>query len=347
MSKIFKDKIAFGDKKGVTMPSQSSHGLWAKTKVMGSYDDVLYDKNGVSFFGKKVPNGVSELGETLFKTEKTKPLFSTQNMVPIGGCQYAMERLFEVKCDQFEIPTLYSMNYMGLPDSTPPTETYASPNGIDGEKIIHYRYGHYVQLFGVGITGTAENDVTVHPVDYRECSIELSKPTTDGSTLTGTMIPFRFTAETLSNLDRKKYFGKKVFPTGETGYFLKMFENDPVIKHIWKTGDDIEDEILVSSEDVWRPNTDMNAVESFTDIVLKITKKDVKEWFINLEQEERTRINTIALFTGRYIPSEDIPGSLSDYGDFQDVMLFSKLNIPTEYLSLNKDLNIIYRVYTS
>ena len=91
----------------------------------------------------------------------------------------------------------------------------------------------------------------------------------------------------------------------------------------------------------------MNAVESFTDIVLKITKKDVKEWFINLEQEERTRINTIALFTGRYISSEDIPGSLSDYGDFQDVMLFSKLNIPTEYLSLNKDLNIIYRVYTS
>lgn len=347
MDKIFKDKLSFGDKNPINIPLENSHGLWAKTKVMGSYDDVFYDKNGISYFGKKIPDGISELGETLFKIEKTKPLFSNQNMVTIGGCQYAMERLFEVKCDQFTIPTLYNMNYIGLPDSTSPTETYKSPNGLDGEKNINYRYGHYVQLFGVGITGTAENDVTVHPVDYRENSIDISKPTTDGNTLTGTMVPFRFTAETLSELDRKKYFGKKVFPTGETGYFLKMFENEPMIKHIWKTGDDTDDEITISSEDVWRPNTGMNAVESFTDVILKITKKDVKEWFINLEQEERTRINTIALFTGRYIPSEDIPGSLSDYGDFQDVMLFSKLNIPTEYLSLNKDLNIIYRVYTS
>ena len=50
-----------------------------------------------------------------------------------------------------------------------------------------------------------------------------------------------------------------------------------------------------------------------------------------------------ALFTGQYVPST----SVTDYGDFRDVRLFSKLNIPTEYLSLNKDLNIIYRVYTS
>lgn len=347
MTNIVTDKMSFTDTNNVKLPSQNYSGFWAKTKIMGSYDDILYDKNGIPFFGRKIPSGISELGETIFKTEKSKPIFTKKNMVPIGGCQYVMERIFEVSGDQFEVPTMYTSNGIGLPDSLPPTEKYKNPNGVNEEKTIHYRYGHFVQLFGIGITGTAENDVTVHPVDYRENNIELNKPTTDGLTLTGTMIPFRYTSETLSQLDRKKYFGKKVFSSGETGYYLKMFEAEPKIKHIWKTGDDIEDETLVSSEDVWQPNVGMNAVESFTDIILKISKNDVKEWFINLEQEERSRINTIALFTGRYIPSSDIQGSTSDFGDFQDVRLFSKLNIPTEYLSLNKDLNIIYRVYTS
>ena len=88
----------------------------------------------------------------------------------------------------------------------------------------------------------------------------------------------------------------------------------------------------------------MTAVESFTECVLRITKKDVKEWFISIGQEDRTRITTIALFNGRFVKNTSDPG---DYGDYQDVRMFSKLNIPTEYLSLTKDLNIIYRVYTN
>lgn len=339
MAKILTEKMSLNDTKSVKMPSQSTHGLWTKTRVTASYDDVYYTESGIPFFGKKVPTGKSDLGETIFKTEKTKPIFSEENMVTIGGCQYAMERLFEVSCDQITVPTMYTANNIGLPDSLPPSETYASPKG---DKPVHYLYGHHVQLFGVGTTGTAENDVTVHPVDYRDNNIELSRLTSDNLTLTGTMIPFRFTAETLEQTDRKKYFGKKVAVTGETGYYLKTFESDPKIKHIWKTGDDDDTETEVPSSSVWEVNAGSNAIESFTDIVLKITKKDVKEWFINLGQEERTRINTIALFTGRYVPSLS-----NDAGDFQDVRLFSKLNIPTEYLSLNKDLNIIYRVYTS
>ena len=74
----------------------------------------------------------------------------------------------------------------------------------------------------------------------------------------------------------------------------------------------------------------------------KVSKKDVKEWFVNLEQEDRTRINTIALFNGRFVKNDDDP---TDYGDYEDVRLFSKLNIPVEFLSLSKDLNIIYRIY--
>lgn len=322
----FKDSISFMDK-AVNVPTilgkkiEKDRTLWKRTEVFGSYEPPIRNPLGKSFFNE--------------------PIFGQENTVPIGGVQYAMEHIFGVKGTQIDIPTLYSETGIGLPDSLAPTETYLSP---DGTKSVIYRYGHFVQLFGAGITGTAENDITVHPVDYREKSIDMSKVTTDGLTLNGLMLPFRYTAETLNEVERKTYFGKKTDDEGITGYYLKRFESDPEIKHIWKTGDDVEDETLVSSSDVWQNNTGLNAIESFTEFIFKFNKKDIKEWFNHLEQEDRCRINTIALFTGRYVRDLNDP---ADYGDYQDVTMFSKLNIPVEYLVLNKDLYIIYRVYGS
>lgn len=347
MAKVLKDRLFFNDNKPeqVQIPTMHKSGLWAKTEIMASYDDVEYDKNGIAHFVKKIPTGISKLGETLFRTEKTEPLWSTSNMVPIGGCQFAMEAIFGVKGTQFATPTLYNnttsgVNNIGLPDSLTPTETYDIPGGV--RNIVH-RQGNCVQLFGIGITGTAENDVTVHNVDYRENSIDINRVTSNGLTLTGTMIPFRYTSEVLPEAKRVQYFGKKANPdTGEVAYYLKRFESDPVIKHIWKTGEDVENEALVSSSDIWSNNVGSNAIESFAEAVLKISKEDVKEWFISVGQEDRARINTLALFTGEYVKNSD--GTI---GDYRDVCMFSKLNIPVEHLSLSKDLNFIYRVYTT
>lgn len=330
MSLDLRDKLTFKDKicTNVNLKSPKS-GLWAKTEVLCSNGDVIINPNGKSSFAPGCP------------------FTKRGNMVPIGGVEYVMEQLFGVPGTQFEVPTLYQESGIGLPNSLPPTETYRIPDTEKGQpqyKSILYRYGHLVQLFGIGITGTAENDVTVYPVNYRENSINLSMVTQDGLTLTGTMLPFRYTNEQLSSVERQMYFGKKTTAEGVTCYYLKRFESDPVIKHTWKTGEDYNDgdETLVSSSDVWDNKTGLNAVESFTEIILKVSKKDVKEWFIELEQEDRTRINTIALFNGRFVKNDEDP---TDYGDYEDVRLFSKLNIPVEYLSLSKDLNIIYRIY--
>ena len=340
MANIIKDKFAISDREptSVPMPKQSK-GLWARTLIRASHDDVEYDQNGIAHFVKKIPTGKDSFGNTMFRTEKAEELWSTSNMVPIGGCQFAMELMFGEKSTQFSVPTLYDESGIGLANSGVPTTTFDVPTGT---KTITYNMGTLIQLYGVGITGTAENDVTVHPVDYRENSININRVTTDGLTLTGHMIPFRYTAEELNQEDRYLYFGKKREASGEIGYYLKRFENPAVIKHIWKTGEDVEDEALVSSADVWSNNVGSNAIESFAECVIKISKKDIKEWFIAQGQEDRARINTIALFTGQYVKNAD--GSL---GDYRDVRMFSKLNIPTEYLSLTKDLNLIYRVYTA
>ena len=323
-TKLYKDQFTMQDKVVDTKlaVNQQSHGMWARTEVIGGFGD---------FVRAQSPYGKSTLTDIAWHEE---------NMVVIGGVQYTMENIFGEKGEQIPIPTLYSETGIGHPDSLPPTETFETP---DGPKNIVYRYGNKVWLFGVGITGTAENDITVHPVDYREKSVNINKVTSDGLTLRGTMVPFRYTAAQLNELDRKMYFGKKRDEQGVTGYYLKRFEQAAQIKHIWKTGEDVEEETLVSSSDVWENNAGMNAVETFTEFFLRVNKNDVKEWFINLEQKDRTRINTISLLSGEFLRTDD-----SDIdGDYRDVRLFSKLNIPIEFLVLNKDLNIIYRVYGS
>lgn len=316
------DNISFHDVSNLNIHDCKKPALWARTEVVVGYGKVHNN-----------PTGKSTLDEVIF---------TGQNTVPLGGVQYVMERCFGVR-GPISVPTLYrpdteEITGIGKPDSNSPTETYPSP---DGDKRIIYRDGHLVQLFGIGITGHAENDVTVYPVDYRENSININMTTADGTIVTGTMIPFRHTAEELNEIDVKKYFGK-LTKDGITSYFLKRFEQDPAIKHIWKTGEDDENETEVSQDEVWQNNVGSNTVETFTEIILKITKKDVKEWFTSIDQQARARITTIALFNGEYVVDEG-----ETYGDYRDVRMFSKLNIPVEYLSLSKDLNIIYRVYGS
>lgn len=294
------------------------NGLWARTEIIAGYGDII-----------KNPTGKSTLGEEIFHGH---------NMVPIGGVSYVMENMFGVPENQIIIPTLYSTSGIGHSDSAVPTETYITP---EGTASVIYRYGHFTQLFGVGITGTGENDVSIYDVDYRENSINITKQNPEGLTVTGLMLPFRYTTEVLDTDERKQYFGKKVDEFGITGYYLKKFEGDAVIKHIWKTGEEDDTEELVSPDDVWSVLPGANAVESFCEMYLKITKKDMKEWFIAQDQADRTRINTIALFNGQFIRDDE---SGAD-GDYRDCRMMSKLCINPEYLTLSKDLNIIYRVY--
>lgn len=340
---ILSDRLSLHDSRNVAMPDfpeivKRNPTLWRRTEILCSNGEIINNPNGKSSFAPGCP------------------FTKSSNMVPLGGVQYVMEQLFGIK-GEIDIPTLYDITNMsdtdithfatyekpvGPANSVPPEETYDTP---DGPKTIIYRQGHLVQLFGIGITGTAENDITKFPVNYRENSLDISIASEDGQTIQGSMVPFRYTSTQLQlETERTKYFGKVKNDDNIISYYLKRFEADPVIKHVWKIGEDeeIDDaENIVSEEDILKNTNSLNDVESFTEIFLKISKKDVKEWFAALGQDDRARINTIALFSGRFITE----GTLDTDGDYQDVRLFSKLTIPTEYLTLSRDLNIIYRVY--
>lgn len=318
----------------VKMPELHRSGIYQRTSIMGGYGFT------------RDANGISSLKETTF---------SESNMIPIGGCQYSFEQLFGVK-GPLTVPTLYEVsgNTIGLPDvsmldykSNGEEIDYYVPalNGEENTKEIVHPHGEYVCLFGVGLTGSAVNVLTKPPVDYKEYSIQESLGTEDGSQMTGIMVPFRFTANQLSDTDRIKYFGK----TGEwtasnvdnIGYYLKRFENDPIIKNFWKAASDETESTNEVSQNEYFPRVNTvnsSTIESYTELVLKITPNDIKEWFDATSNIDETRINTIALFTGRYNKLKD---------DYENVRLFSKLTFQVNNLSLTKDFVIIYRIYSS
>ena len=318
----------------VPMPKLHRSGIHQRTRIMGGYD-----------FSRDV-NGISSLGEVTFDEE---------NMIPIGGCQYSFEQLLGVK-GPLTVPTLYEISggSVGLPDVTMldyeangEDIRYYIPalNGeIDYKELIH-PHGEYVCLFGIGLTGSAMNVLTTPPVDYKEYSIQESLGTEDGQKMTGVMIPFRYTANQLSEAEAVKYFGKTGTWTPSNveniGYYLKKFESDPTINHFWKAASDETESTNEVSQNEYYPRvntTNQSTIETYAEMVLKITPKDVKEWFDATSNIDETRINTIALFTGRY-------NKIS--GDYENVRLFSKLTFQVNPLSLTKDFVIIYRIYSS
>lgn len=309
------------------------HGLWAKTEILAGYG---YHHSNDKF-------ALSYLDEEIFEPQ--------HNTVPISGVQSIFQMAFGVK-GPIIMDSLYTKHGIGLPDeATVPSFLVPENEDIEGPATLKdsiYQPGHIVQLVGVGITGTAENNITIHKVGYRETDIEMVVNTADGK-LDSIMLPFRYTESELDPNERQKYFGKKLDQTtGKTGYYLKRFEAFPEIKHIWRSSD-IESskvtEIVATNDTVWDFSRD-DALKSLVEIHFTISQDDLKEYFnYKLDQPEAARFNCIALFDGRY--SEVGKLDSDQFGDYCNVHLFSKLNIPTEHVSLSKDLEFIYRIYGS
>lgn len=332
MAKIITDNINTHD--NIDVLKQHRSGIYCRTEVLGGHG-IITDANGI--------------------TSLEENIFSERNMIPIGGVQYSFENLFGVP-GPMHVPTLYEVSNgtIGLPDvsvldygSMGEDIRYYIPaleGDTDTKEVIH-PIGETVCLFGIGITGSATNAITKPPVSFLEYSIQNSLAVEDERQLSGTMIPFRCTPNQLSNTDNIKYFGRTKEWTSDNidniEYYLKRFESDVVIKNFWKAASDETESTNEVSQAEYYPRTstsNSSTIESYAEMILKISSKDVKEWFDANDNIDATRINTIALFTGRYNKEK---------GDYENVRLFSKLTLKVENLSLEKDFDIIYRIYAS
>lgn len=236
-------------------------------------------------------------------------LFEEENQIVLGGALFILEKIFNV-----EAPILvdYLNNIMGIANDQPISEVYPKDT--------------CVCLFGVGTGGCGDSSKSVVDVKYYEREIF-------------DMVPFRVTDEELVGADKDKYWFRRPEADGTTSYFLKGFEQKPEIKVLWKDGEEGEDGSEVQSGVHETSRTE--PIETFVELILKINKKDVREYFERNGDIESARVNSIGLFTGNL---QQLPDGSFDY---KQVKMFSKLNIPNEMLVLSKDITIIYRIYTS
>jgi hypothetical protein len=236
-------------------------------------------------------------------------LFEEENQIVLGGALFILEKVFNVGAP---INVAYLNDIMGIGTNDPIEEEYLKDN--------------CVCLFGVGTGGCGDASRSVVDVKYYEREIF-------------DMIPFRITDDEMTGLDAEKYWFKRYEADGKVSYFLKSFEYEPEIKVLWKDGEEGEDGSEVSSG---VHNTERTEpIETFVEMILKINKKDCREFFEINGEVEAARINSIGLFTG--IRSTNEKGE----PEYKQVKLFSKLNIPNEMLVLSKDITIVYRIYTS
>lgn len=254
--------------------------------------------------------GVTQFGEVVF---------DTTNMIVLGGALYTLGKIFGVT------PTLHIDSLENfMPGFKLENEPALTADQIKNSEVL---------LFGVGTGGAGESYVDVKDVKYHEREIK-------------DMIPFRQTANPLTSTEADKYwFSKLVNIDGseKRAYYLKRFETDPHTRTLWKDGEGDEDGSEVGNNPHETPDSNTTPMETFIEIVLKITKKDVKEFFEDLGNVEQTRINSIGLFTAVKHKIDDAPETY----DYRNVKLFSKLNINNEMLTMAKDLTIVYRIFTA
>ena len=235
-------------------------------------------------------------------------IFDEENQIVIGGALFILEKVFGVEPNLY---VDYLNNIMGIATDGMSNDLYADT---------------HVCLFGVGVGGCGDSIRSVKDVNFVEREIF-------------EMVPFRITDEDLNPSEQKKYFFK-MEKDNKTHYYLKTFEQQPVIKALWKDSDD-QDEDGSEVEAGVHESTRTEPIETFVEMILKITKKDVRDYFELYGDIEQCRINSIGLFTGA---RRNLADGTTDY---QQVKLFSKLNIPNEMLTLKKDLTIVYRIYTN
>lgn len=250
-------------------------------------------------------NGVTYLGEVWDEEE---------NETTIGGAVYIFEKLFNDR-SPFNIPTLESQ--LGI------------NTGYEINPIDAVPKEHCVCLFTVGIGGAGDSSLSTYAPDFKVSKLN-------------NIIPFRFTDTALTGAEAEKYFMRKTIPATENdperyAYYAKELDSHS-IKVLWDDaeGEDEGSEVTASDLDSDSP-LDM---VPFEEIVLKLTKDDITEYFNYIGQSDISRINELGLYTG-------IKKVVNGRPEYHSVRLFAKSHINNEMLRYSNGLTIIYRIYSN
>lgn len=270
------------------------------------YDGLdVNDKESFHTFNTSIDIKNLETGEIIFKGLKNK--------VIIPGSGLIARKLFDITND--EVTKSYNQAF-GEAMYTPKTDEY--PATIDPGTLAN-KDDHKVLLFCCGIDGCGTENSQVYPVDYRKWIAPED------------LIPFRYQLATNDITDslRETYFGRTSINGGEyMAYYFKRFEGSPTLVQQYIDGTPVDENVYTSAK--------LDSAETYVELNLKITKDDIRDYFVATVGIDEARINSISLCSA-YPVEED--GFLY----FKDIRPLTKLNIPNEQLiDATKGLSLIH-----
>lgn len=279
------------------------------SKLIAAYDGLdTSDTASLSAFNTSIDIRNLETGEIIFKGLKNK--------VILPGSGFIARHLFDLP-NSTEISPSYNKAITGM--YTPTKDDF--PETIDpGTEATKDQ--PRVLLFCCGIDGCGSENSQVYPVDYRKWI----QPED--------LVPFRYQlgSNDISDELREQYFGRSFINGGEyIAYYFKRFEGKPEIVQQYVDGTPIDEGVFSSPK--------VDSAETYVELNLKITKDDMRDYFVATVGIDEARINSISLCYG-YPVEED--GFLY----FKDIHPMTKLNIPNEQLiDVTKGIEIIYHIY--
>ena len=233
-------------------------------------------------------------------------LSDTHNKILITGAQFAA-------CKIFGLDAIVKLpNY---------NEEFGLENTLDYETVQPMNEP-ILCLFAVGQGGCGTNVTDVYPVRYTE-RIEPED-----------MIPFRYVSEDkdLNDDMRKHYFGRYTDENGMIRYMFKKFDTEPQLHLRYLDGTQI-------TSDMYTIDSTQNA-ECYVEMRLRINRLDLRDYFEQVAGWENAIVNTISLLFAWY------DDTIDDYIWYQQIVPFSKLNIPNQpFVDLSLACDIQYHIY--
>lgn len=277
-------------------------------KIMAFYDGLDVSDKEFHTFNTSIDIKNLETGEIIFKGLKNK--------VIIPGSGLIARKLFDIDTD--EVTKSYNAAF-GTAMYTPATDDY--PTTINPSTSAT-KTNHKVLLYCCGIDGCGTENSQVYPVDYRKWIAP------------DDLVPFRFQLGTndISDSLRETYFGRTSINDGEyIAYYFKRFEGTPTLIQQYIDGTPIDENVYTSAK--------ADSAETYVELNMKITKDDIRDYFVATVGIDEARINSISLCTA--YPVEE-----NGFLYFKDIRPLTKLNIPNEQLiDVTKGIEIIYHIY--
>lgn len=277
------------------------------------------NKKIVMYDGLKTDDIVSILSNSSLKTsidirdpETGHVIFKgLKNKVIVSGSGLLAHKLFDINSD--EITPTYN-DRLGI--VTPEGEATAT---ID-PRTNATQSDPKILLFCIGLDGCGTENSQVYPVDYTKWIAP------------DDMIPFRYPLASADISDdlRESYFGR-VELGNHIAYYFKRFDGEPQLIQQYIDGTPLDGNIYESQRTV--------SAETYVEIVLKVTKEDIRDYFTATVGIDSAKINSVSLC---YAWPQEVDGHLY----FNDIRPMTKLNIPNEpMIDITKGIDIIYHVY--